>query len=281
MTNEIKKWGMLTEPFKLSQEDIEIKFCDNSTPIPTYTLQSLDLMTPDFKVRQTIKSKWLEALEENPKLTPELKFRLISKPKKDKDKLILNLGITDYGVFVATNNAAKQDPKFAKYLMENGEKFYGNKFAYFASPIGNCAIVESSDNKIAFIKRADNVYDYPGFYDTPGGHPEPTKHSFDSKGQFDAIKDEVSEEIGIPKESIEEVYLIGIAVNKENFGKPDMLFYLKTKLHSNKMDINEEVSGLEKLSKDELFKRLKENTFKIFPGSEALIVTYYNLYNKI
>jgi 8-oxo-dGTP pyrophosphatase MutT (NUDIX family) len=231
----------------------------------------------------------LEASQKNPKLRPGLKYRLDSKPKiidlnisghfreNDNTVLSLDLGIIDYGLFAATNSAARENPEFAKYLMEQGKKFYDNEFAYFASPVGNCAVVESLDNKIALIKKADEMHEYPGFYDTPGGHANPLKHSFDSKGQFDAIKDEVSEEIKIPRESIEEAYLIGITVNLENFRKPDLLFYLRTGLPSSRMDPNEEVSRLEKLAKDELFENWKKGSYNIVPPSEALLFCYFSL----
>ena len=288
---ETKKWKLLTEPIQLDETSIIINK-NNPILIPTYTLQSLDLMTQDYDVKQKIKERWLKASEKNPKLRPGLKFRLISYPKEvtsvassrlaesyDEPEPVfgLDLGITDYGVFVATNGAAKEDKEYTKYLMDKGKEFYNNEFEYFASPVGNCAIVESSDNKIALIKRAEDLYEYPGFYDTPGGHAEPLKHSFDSKGQFDAIKDETSEEIKIPKESFEEAYLSGISVNKETFRKPDLLFYLKTDLHSSKMDANEEVSGLERLSKDELFEHWKKRTYNIVPPSEFLLFAYYSL----
>ena len=290
---ETKTWEILNGPFELSQNELKaIK--NNYVLVPTYTLQSLDLFGRDYEVRRRIKERWLKASEKNPKLKPGLKFRLTSEPEEITSEslsreaemyaepepilgLNLNLGITDYGVFVATNGAAKDDPGFAKYLMKQGKRFYNDKFAYFASPLGNCAIVESLDNKVALIKRADNLYEYPGWYDTPGGHPEPTKHSFDGKSLFNAIKDETSEEVKIPKESIEESYLIGLSVNKENFRKPDMLFYLRTGLHSNKMDPNHEVSRLERLSKDELFEHWKKRTYQIVPPSEALLFAYYSL----
>ncbi len=292
-----KTWELLSDPWsltKLEEDKVSVK-TSNSVSTLNYTLDSLDFLARDHEIRQRIKEKWLEAYQKNPKLTPGLKYRLDSDPKlifsspelrREREKygepdpiegLNLILGITDYGVFVATNSAAKENHDFAKYLMENGRKFYNNEFAYFASPIGNCAIVESSDNKIALIKRADGMHEYPGFYDTPGGHANPSKHSSDSKGQFDAIKDEVSEEIKIPRESIEEAYLIGIMVNLENFRKPDLLFYLKTGLSSEKMDPNEEVSRLEKLTRDELFENWRKGTYNIVPPSEALLFSYFSL----
>ena len=63
----------------------------------------------------------------------------------------------------------------------------------------------------------------------------------------------------------------------ENFGKPDMLFRLRTWLPSNKIVTNEEVSGLEILARDQLYENLVEGTYKLVPPSEALMVAYFSL----
>lgn len=288
---ETQDWEFLSGPIRINQDKLRVCLGDSSGFILCYTLQTLELMTDDHEVRKKIKERWERAFEKNPKIRPGLKFRLASKPKEDYTEglieryegridvigLELRLGITDYGVFAATNGAAKEDPEFARFLMEKGKEFFKNEYIYFASPIGNCAVVEFSDGKIPLIKRSNLVYEYPGFYDTPGGHPEPTQHTFDAKGQFDAIKDEVSEELGIPKESIEEAHLLGVVINKRNFGKPDLLFHLRTGLSSDKMNPNYEVSGLEKLTKDQLFENLKKENFKTVPPSQALITAYFSL----
>jgi len=284
-----EKWELIFEPCKLEAKDVLISRFGGGPLIGTYTLNSLDSSIQDPEFVKNIKEKWDQALAVNPRLKPGLKFRLekypdvefwYSPPPSEEfgppKKVKLSMGITDYGVFVATNSAAKQNPEYAQYLIEGGKRLFNNPYALFASPIGNCAIVESSDNKIALIKRSMGVHEYTGFYDTPGGHAEPLKHGFNSKDHFRAIKDEVSEEIKIPVESIEEAYFIGMCVNLENFRKPDMLFYLRTGLHSEKMDPNEEVSRLEKLTRDELFEKWKNRNYNIVPPSEALLVAYFN-----
>ena len=281
MPLETKLWKIITGPFQLPENQIVV-MPTGSVSVPEYTLDSLDLRLRDFEVRQKIKERWIEASKANPRLTPGLKFRLIDEPVRATDAhsaevIRFKFGITDYGIFVATNSAARKDAEFAQYLMENGRVFYNDPHAYFSNPIGNCAVIESADGKIALIKRAETMHEYPGFYDTPGGHPEPKQHTFDTKGQFDAIKDEVSEEIGIPVESIEEARIIGVTTNLENFGKPDLLFHLKTGLKGDKMSVSEEVSAVEIMDKNELYAHFRNGTRNIVPPSQALLAAYYSL----
>ncbi|XWS74190.1 hypothetical protein CRYUN_Cryun02cG0194800 [Craigia yunnanensis] len=41
-----------------------------------------------------------------------------------------------------------------------------------SSPLGNGAIVETSDKKIVVLQRSNNVGEFPGHFVFPGGHPE-------------------------------------------------------------------------------------------------------------
>lgn len=43
-----------------------------------------------------------------------------------------------------------------------------------ANPLGNAAIVETSDKKILVLQRSHNVGEFPGYYVFPGGHSEVT-----------------------------------------------------------------------------------------------------------
>lgn len=286
------KFEFIVHPSKLigkglMEDKIEIMMTGS------YTLDSLDIDIQNYRFRELIKDKWIQALEKNSKLRPGLKFRLQSSPQLSKfspaaerfrgsmeaGAMRLELGMTDYGLFMATNKAAMEDPEYAKLLMKEAKRIHNDEYAFFSSPLGNCAIVESSNNKIALITRAKGSGEYSGYIDTPGGHANPAVHGFMAEGQFRAMKDETSEEIGIPFESIEEIYLIGICINKENFGKPDMLFYLRSGVSSNQWKFNEEVSKLEKLTKDQLFGHLTKGTYSLVPPSQALMVAYFSKQN--
>lgn len=41
-----------------------------------------------------------------------------------------------------------------------------------SSPLGNGAIVETSDGEIVLLQRSNNVGEFPGHFVFPGGHPE-------------------------------------------------------------------------------------------------------------
>jgi 8-oxo-dGTP pyrophosphatase MutT (NUDIX family) len=41
-----------------------------------------------------------------------------------------------------------------------------------SSPLGNGAILETSDKKIVVLQRSYNVGEFPGHVVFPGGHPE-------------------------------------------------------------------------------------------------------------
>lgn len=43
---------------------------------------------------------------------------------------------------------------------------------HMSNPLGNGAIVETSDQKIIVLQRSHNVGEFPGYYVFPGGHSE-------------------------------------------------------------------------------------------------------------
>ncbi|EFH70431.1 hypothetical protein ARALYDRAFT_891797 [Arabidopsis lyrata subsp. lyrata] len=106
-----------------------------------------------------------------------------------------------------------------------------------SSPLGNGAIIETSDQKLIVLRRSNNVGEFPGHYVFPGGHPEPMaigidSHQLEKDGEvlnkkvtqemFDSITREVVEETGIPASSLEGV---------EN-ARPAMFFFIRCSHHS-------------------------------------------------
>lgn len=41
-----------------------------------------------------------------------------------------------------------------------------------SNPLGNGAIVETSDREVVVLQRSTNVGEFPGHFVFPGGHPE-------------------------------------------------------------------------------------------------------------
>lgn len=48
---------------------------------------------------------------------------------------------------------------------------------HMSNPLGNGAIVETSDEKIIVLQRSYNVGEFPGYYVFPGGHSEVTSQN--------------------------------------------------------------------------------------------------------
>ncbi|XP_052197701.1 nudix hydrolase 9 isoform X2 [Diospyros lotus] len=145
----------------------------------------------------------------------------------------------------------------------NGKKFRVCQFAlehkfvsydckqcqHTSSPLGNGAVVETSDKRIIVLQRSYNVGEFPGHYVFPGGHPEPQEvgivsHQYDrdskdaeivnkkiSQEMFDSIVREVVEEIGVPAASLCSPVFIGISRRVLNV-RPAAFFFIKCSLES-------------------------------------------------
>ncbi|KAF8402818.1 hypothetical protein HHK36_010909 [Tetracentron sinense] len=118
-----------------------------------------------------------------------------------------------------------------------------------SSPLGNGAVVETSDKRILVLQRSNNVGEFPGHFVFPGGHPEPQEigilsHQYDkdmtytgdinrkvSQEMFDGIIREVVEEIGVPAASLCDPVFIGISRRELNV-RPTAFFFLKCSLES-------------------------------------------------
>ncbi|KAE9461176.1 hypothetical protein C3L33_06929, partial [Rhododendron williamsianum] len=136
------------------------------------------------------------------------------------------------------------------------------KCQHTSSPLGNGAVVETSDKKILVLQRSYNVGEFPGHYVFPGGHPEPeavgiVSHQYEkdsnnaelisnriSQEMFDSIIREVVEEIGVPATTLVMLLLtvsrddvtcnpdfIGISRRDLNV-RPTAFFFIKCNLQS-------------------------------------------------
>ncbi|TVU18211.1 hypothetical protein EJB05_34295 [Eragrostis curvula] len=121
-----------------------------------------------------------------------------------------------------------------------------------SNPLGNGAIVETSDEKIIVLQRSYNVGQFPGYYVFPEGHSEFWKlkpqeigimgHQADeedfaclservSQLMFEGIIREVVDETGIPASSLTDPVFIGVSLREINV-RPTAYFFAKCDINS-------------------------------------------------
>ena len=121
-----------------------------------------------------IERTWTVRKEKNPFLFNGSKFRLHAVDHEEEGKpLTLLLGQTYYKDYVCTN----MNNDHWRFLSDYGKREYANEHACFSDALGVGSVVETSDNKLVFIRRSHQVYEDPGRLDTPGGHAEPSVSS--------------------------------------------------------------------------------------------------------
>ncbi|XP_038988994.1 nudix hydrolase 9 isoform X1 [Phoenix dactylifera] len=207
---------------------------------------------PDANLEESINEIWIRRLKENTSLYNGKKFRYAGHTLHHVDGLdqessvCLHLGLTDYRTFVGTN----LNPLWEKFLIPSEDDPV--RCQHTSSPLGNGAIVETSDKRILVLQRSYNVGEFPGYFVFPGGHSEPEElgisdHQNDkgltesedlnrkvSQEMFDGIVREVVEEIGVPAESLTDPVFIGISRREMNV-RPTAFFFLKCNMESKKI----------------------------------------------
>ncbi|XVF05582.1 hypothetical protein REPUB_Repub05bG0185100 [Reevesia pubescens] len=220
------------------------------TQLPVVFDESYDRIPhSDINLENSISEIWDQRVQKNASLFNGKKFRYGGYSQRSGDGLnqesyvCLHLGLTDYRTFVGTNLS----PLWEKFLVASEDD--STRCQHTSSPLGNGAIVETSDNKIVVLQRSNNVGEFPGHFVFPGGHPEPqevgvetheySKDSKDSqlvnekvsKEMFDSIIREVVEEIGVPTTSLSDPLFIGISRRVLNV-RPAIFFFIKCGLES-------------------------------------------------
>ncbi|KAK2974062.1 hypothetical protein RJ640_015394 [Escallonia rubra] len=145
--------------------------------------------------------------------------------------------------FVGTNLS----PLWDKFLAQSQDDC--QQCQHTSSPLGNAAVVETSDKRILVLQRSNMVGEFPDHFVFPGGHPEPEEvgtlsHQYDkdltnsqlinrkvSQEMFDSIVREVVEEIGVPASSLCNPVFIGISRRMLNV-RPAAFFFIKCSLPS-------------------------------------------------
>ncbi|KAK8791839.1 hypothetical protein WA158_005216 [Blastocystis sp. Blastoise] len=194
----------------------------------------------DQELKQKIEDTWNDALEKNPRIWNQSKFRYHSVNYNENERrCILNLGFTDYKSFITTNNSDLHDN-----LFERGLSDWNDGDAYIGNPMGNQACICTSDHYMVLIQRSQFVSESKGRAAGPGGHPEPEYLSLKEAPKeedasinnviaielYKSILKEIYEETSIPISSVYINKLIGFMRNKVTGGRQGMLFFCKTTL---------------------------------------------------
>ena len=246
--------------------------------------------TPENEAQ--IDTIWRERVKSNPSLFDGTKFRFAG--VRQGTQVIVDLGITSYKYFLGTNckaNWHELDP------------------INLASPLGNAAIVETTDKKVVLLKRSQNVGECPDTIVCPGGHPEPEMVGIQSMKEwremserikelpstdwnqqichelFDAMVREVVEETGIPRFKLGTAKCIGFTeriVNK----RPDIIFHIPCfisakevhKLYAKGPQHEFESTELITMDRDDFIKRVLDENSINMPGCHRGGVDLYRDY---
>ncbi|KAL6864695.1 hypothetical protein ACP4OV_015846 [Aristida adscensionis] len=228
---------LLSCPAGLPRSRVSVKFDQSFDRIPH----------PDATLEESISEIWNRRLERNPSLYNGTKFRYGGNASHYRDDpnqeycVSLHLGLTDYRTFVGTN----LNPLWEHFLVPSEDDSV--RCQHMSNPLGNGAIVETSDEKILVLQRSYNVGEFPGSFVFPGGHSEPQEigivgHQTDeeniahlservSQEMFEGIIREVVEETGVPASSLTDPVFIGVSQREMNV-RPTAFFFTKCNIDS-------------------------------------------------
>ncbi|XP_057954169.1 nudix hydrolase 9 isoform X5 [Malania oleifera] len=223
---------LLSCPFGVSPSQVSVVFHE-----------SFDRMShSDHSLESSISEIWDQRIQQNTSLYNGKKFRYGGSVLDDgggssqEPHVCLHLGLTDYRslplpssdacmcIFTWTFVGTNLNPSWQKFLVESEDDTI--RCQHTSSPLGNGAVVETSDKKILVLQRSNNVGEFPGHFVFPGGHPEKV-----SQEMFDSIIREVVEEIGVPAISLSTPVFIGISRRELNV-RPTAFFFIKCRLQS-------------------------------------------------
>lgn len=253
-----------------------------------------------------IEKTWALRKQKNPFLFNGSKFRLHGVSLVESKPVTLFLGLTCYKDYICTN----MNNNHWNFLSDYGNREYANERACYSDALGVGSIVETSDNKLVFIRRSNQVYEDPGHLDTPGGHAEPSdvilQNGKSSKGNlvdldemdekgvvrelFHCIVREVRDEVNIPEESLNWPLLLGIHRNHRTGNKPGVCFRIRCMLSGEEIKQLYSKGGPEAYESSELLlvdiaefqkgmsSSQVSNLFKdLTPGCKACLYFYFNL----
>ncbi|PON89568.1 Dihydroneopterin triphosphate diphosphatase [Trema orientale] len=183
---------------------------------------------PDANLENSISEIWDQRIQKNNSLYNGNKFRygghMLSNVcgSNQESHVCLHLGLTDYRTFVGTN----LNPSWEKFLVPSEDDSV--RCQHTSSPLGNGAIIETSDGKILVLKRSNNVGEFPGHFVFPGGHPEPVEVGIERHQHDKNLMDS-----DIINKKCKPVF-IGISRRELNV-RPAAFFFMKCTLESNEI----------------------------------------------
>jgi len=178
---------------------------------------------------------WQGKMEQNPKLFNGAKYRLTA-VASERGYLELIVGFCDYKSFL-TSNACESELHFDA-LVKYGKDMYNDERACISDPLGVAAVLVTSDRYVVLIRRSRQTGEFQGFVDTPGGHPDPPDDGMDDEDEdeelcefvdilFDSIFMEITAEINLPRDSLCQPLLMGIARQVPSRGRPSASFLVR------------------------------------------------------
>jgi hypothetical protein len=219
--------------------------CPRPLPQTAITCQfssNFDSQIANEKLEEQIQSAWKLKLQQYPTLFNASKFRLgYVEISSNFNSLHFGIGLTDYARFLGTNR--NLDENVIEQLKLEGKDRFDDEFALFASPLGNAALIFTTDGLIPMFQRSFLTSEFAGWWDIPGGHPEPDRVFGTQKRKTDmderssthvveneivkelcfSVRDEIRAELNLQFEHIGQPLLIGIVEAHISYGKPSAI----------------------------------------------------------
>ncbi|KAJ0399454.1 hypothetical protein ATCC90586_003799 [Pythium insidiosum] len=200
---------------------------------------------PDSAIEAAIEDVWQTYKQRSPRIFNGTKFRLHGWTL-DASGIAMQWGLTDYRTYLGTCASEL----VTRLRLDGHAHCGGDATAFLSRKIGVSAVLETADQRLALIERSQNVGVYQHLFDTPGGHPEPADlHLTDDvlaeleredrahelqimevaarDRLFDSIRDEVHEEINLPRDDISDPRLLGVVLQSEA-ETPSFAFFMTT-----------------------------------------------------
>lgn len=220
-------------------------------------------VSDDTRMESTWQTRLTKAAETGGSLYDGYKFRLHciqwdNNSDGGRGSVHISMGLTSYKEYVGTNQLPSAD---RATLEADGVMNFGNADAHLSNALGCETVLVTHDAQVVLLRRSDKVGSGTGLYNGPSGHPEPGDAGLGAHGQPDAdvrarnelfhsIIEEVHAETNLPKSKLSAPLLIGAMCDASR--KPDILFFMQTKLTAEGVRLEYARGGAETWESDRL-----------------------------